>query len=199
MTLTIHRLVICTLLLTTLMGLNRAQADEWEAASRIINQASVQMLELLDSTTNKTELFASAKLILEPVISFETIARGVMGQFFRRASDDQKKRFESVVKQTLLQTYIAVLSTYKIEAFTINPNPVDEDKANHERIWVKVVAGGSVFDIYYSMRLIDSQWKLTNLIIDGVNLGLVFRTQFASAMSTHNGDMNQVIEKWLSS
>ena len=49
------------------------------------------------------------------------------------------------------------------------------------------------------LHYIDSQWKLTNLIIDGVNLGLVFRTQFASAMSTHNGDMNQVIEKWLSS
>ena len=90
MTLTIHRLVICTLLLATLMGLNRVQADEWETASRVINQASVQMLELLDSTTNKTELFASAKLILEPIISFETIARGVMGKFFRRASDDQK-------------------------------------------------------------------------------------------------------------
>jgi phospholipid transport system substrate-binding protein len=199
MTLIIHRLVVCTLLSAALIGLNRAQADEWEAASQIINQASVQMLELLDSTANKTEIFASAQLILEPVISFETISRGVMGKFFRRANDDQKKRFEKVLKQTLLQTYIAVLSTYKIEAFTINPNPVNEDKVNYERVWVKVVAGGSAFDIYYSMRLIDSQWKLTNLIIDGVNLGLVFRTQFASAMNTHNSDMNQVIEKWLSS
>jgi phospholipid transport system substrate-binding protein len=199
MTLITHRLIILTLLLIIVTGSNRILADEWQAASKIVDQASMQMLQLLKTTNSKTELFSGAQSILEPVISFEAIARGVMGKFFRRASTDQRQRFEKVLRQTLLQTYIAVLSAYDIEEFTIKANLVNDNRTNRERVWVKVMADGELFDIYYSMRLIDGQWKLINVVLDGINLGLAFRTQFASAMHSHKNDMDQVIEQWLSS
>jgi phospholipid transport system substrate-binding protein len=199
MALTIRRLKILAFLLAIVLGISRVQASDWQAASQMVNQTSMQMIDLLSTTTSEAELFAGARRILGPMVSFEVIARGVMGKFFRRASGEQKQRFEQALRQTLLRTYIAVLSAYKIEEFTIKPNVMDDNKANRERIWVKALADGSVFDIYYSMRLIDGQWKLTNLVLDGVNLGLVFRTQFASAMSNHKGNMDRVIEQWLSS
>ena len=42
------------------------------------------------------------------------------------------------------------------------------------------------------------EWKLINIIINGVNLGLTFRNQFYSLMKTEK-DLDKVIDKWAAS
>ena len=42
------------------------------------------------------------------------------------------------------------------------------------------------------------EWKLINIIINGVNLGLTFRNQFYSLMKKEN-DLDKVIDKWIAS
>ncbi len=46
------------------------------------------------------------------------------------------------------------------------------------------------------MRLDDGQWKVVNVIVNGINLGLTFRNQFDQAMRDHNRDYDAVINGW---
>ena len=41
-------------------------------------------------------------------------------------------------------------------------------------------------------------WRLRNIIIGGVNIGLTYRSQFASALKDpkYGGDMDKVIDAW---
>jgi len=41
-------------------------------------------------------------------------------------------------------------------------------------------------------------WRVQNLVIEGINIGLNYKTQFAAAMKDpqHGGDMNKVIDAW---
>jgi phospholipid transport system substrate-binding protein len=46
------------------------------------------------------------------------------------------------------------------------------------------------------MKKRQQGWRVTNVTIDGINLGLAFRQQFASAMAQNEGRMDDVIASW---
>ena len=44
----------------------------------------------------------------------------------------------------------------------------------------------------------DGSWRMYNIIINGINIGLTYRNQFASAMKApeNNGSLDAVINGW---
>src|SRR5690606_41910804 len=55
---------------------------------------------------------------------------------------------------------------------------------------------GNVYPVTYTMANIDGQWKVRNVIVEGINIGLLFRDQFAQAMQNHRNDLDAVIDNW---
>src|SRR5690554_1073127 len=55
---------------------------------------------------------------------------------------------------------------------------------------------GNVYPVTYTMANIDGQWKVRNVIVEGINIGLLFRDQFAQAMQTHRNNLDAVIDNW---
>ena len=59
-----------------------------------------------------------------------------------------------------------------------------------------MLKGGEQYQVQYSLFLNDQQqWKVENLVVEGINIGLVFRNQFAHYMEQFN-DVSKVIESW---
>jgi phospholipid transport system substrate-binding protein len=55
---------------------------------------------------------------------------------------------------------------------------------------------GTIYPVAYSMFLDDArQWRVQNVIVNGINLGLTFRSQFASSMDQKQ-NIDQVIDGW---
>ena len=44
----------------------------------------------------------------------------------------------------------------------------------------------------------EDGWKIINIIINGVNLGLTFRNQFQSLATFHNDDIEEILNNWVS-
>jgi phospholipid transport system substrate-binding protein len=57
-------------------------------------------------------------------------------------------------------------------------------------------ANNAIYPVEYSLTLEDNRWLLRNVSIEGINIGLQFRSQFASFMSQYRNDIDQVIENW---
>ena len=43
----------------------------------------------------------------------------------------------------------------------------------------------------------EGEWKIINIVVNGVNLGLTFRNQFYSLSIKRNADIDLVIEEWV--
>ena len=41
-----------------------------------------------------------------------------------------------------------------------------------------------------------AEWRVINVIINGINLGKTFRSQFVQAAQKNQGDLDQVIANW---
>ncbi|MBT7330550.1 MAG: ABC transporter substrate-binding protein [Oceanospirillaceae bacterium] len=191
----------------------QANDPEWLAASEVVSDSTQAMIELLqyerEEATRKSEitgasvgldeqaLLAQMAIILDPVVDFESIAKGEMAKFYRRASAVQIEAFNTSFRTSLLNTYSRAVVAFKINNYEVQPNVSSSSKPGRQKVWVKVYANGAAYNINYAVKLRPQGWKVTNVTLDGINLGLAFRQQFATAMAQNKGNMDDVIAFWL--
>lgn len=175
-------------------------ASEWDGASRVVVTTTKSTLEVIQQVQGQADDVAKARIaaVLAPVVDYQTIAKGVMAKFYRRADAAQQQAFSGVFQTSLENTYANAVLTFDVQDFELQPSPGDDGREGREKVWVKVYADNSVYDIHYTMSSKTGAWKVTNVVLDGVNIGLAFRNQFANAMREHRNDYDAVIAQWVS-
>ena len=137
---------------------------------------------------------------LEPLVDFKRISRNVMGKYYKDANKTQIEKFNKVFKSTLLNSYSKTLAEFKDERIIVSKETKKSSKGNREKVFLQIFTSTKVYPATYDMYLNDQgKWKLINIVINGVNLGLTFRNQFYSLMKSESNDIDLVIEKWITS
>ncbi|MBB3329992.1 phospholipid transport system substrate-binding protein [Halomonas campaniensis] len=146
---------------------------------------------------NLDELKALVDDSLDDIADFRYIGASVMGRYFQNASPQQRSRFVETFRQTLIDTYTRGLVTFdyrELRVLDAQRAPRHEDQASVD---MEVVAmDGTVYPVSYSLRLSGGEWKVVNVIVNGINLGLTFRNQFDQAMRDQGRDYDAVIDGW---
>ena len=146
------------------------------------------------------EFINAISLSLQPLVDFKRISRNVMGKYYKDANKAQIEKFNKVFKSTLLNSYSKTLAEFKDERIIVSKETKKSSKANREKVFLQIFTSTKVYPATYDMYLNDQgQWKLINIVINGVNLGLTFRNQFYSLMKSESNDIDLVIEKWITS
>ena len=146
------------------------------------------------------EFINAISLSLQPLVDFKRISRNVMGKYYKDANKAQIEKFNKVFKSTLLNSYSKTLAEFKDERIIVSKETKKSSKRNREKVFLQIFTSTKVYPATYDMYLNDQgQWKLINIVINGVNLGLTFRNQFYSLMKSESNDIDLVIEKWITS
>ncbi len=183
----------------------RAAQDEARDATEMVRDTTDQVLDLIErgrgyADEDAERFYREVEALLSPVVDFEAFARSVMAVHYRDASPEQRERFAERFKWGLVRTYAMALLEFKNGKVVVVPP--DRPARNPERQTVKMeirTAEGEVYPVLYSVtKNDDGEWKVRNLIVNGVNMGLTYRNQFNSAMrdSQYDGDMDKVIDAW---
>ncbi|RQW70649.1 ABC transporter substrate-binding protein [Halomonas sp. YLB-10] len=134
---------------------------------------------------------------LRGVADFRYIGASVMGRYFNNATPEQRSRFAEVFKQTLLDTYAKGLVTFEYKEVRVLDNQSASRYDDQDSVEMEVVAtDGTIYPVNYTLRKSNGQWRVVNVIVNGINLGLTFRNQFDQAMRDHNRDYDAVINNW---
>lgn len=134
---------------------------------------------------------------ITPFVDIPGIARGVMGQYFRQASPEQRNRFAATFKQSLIRTYANGLAGYNNQKIVVKPYTPGSD-INRAQVDVEVtLESGTMVPVTFQMvRDGAGVWKARNLIINGLNLGLTFRKRFAEVVEQSAGNLDKAIVGW---
>ena len=123
-----------------------------------------------------------------------------MGKYYKDANTQQIEKFNKVFKASLLDTYSKTLAEFKDEEILVSSKVKKSSKGNREKVTLQIVTSTKVYPAIYDMYLNkQGQWKLINIVINGVNLGLTFRNQFYSLMEKEENNLDAVIERWVTS
>lgn len=136
--------------------------------------------------------------ILEPVVDFDEIARAVMSVQGENITAIQAERFASVFKNSMVRLYLESFIAFEVTEIETSPPEAEFDPSTgRATVQMMATGNGNTFAINYSMRTnTDGVWKVRNIIVDGINLGLTYRNQFSGAMARHNNDIDEVIQTW---
>ena len=142
---------------------------------------------------------AKINTIFEPMVDFRRVGASVMGKkYYRAATKDQRLRFISVFKTSLLDTYSSTLAQWGDQ--TIKTNFSKKIVFNKtEDVNQSLVTSNNIYPITYKVRNDGKgNWSIINIIVNGVNLGLTFRNQFQALALEHNEDIDEIINNWIS-
>ncbi len=145
---------------------------------------------------NPQSFYDTLERILGPVVDSEGISRSIMTvKYSRGASDAQLKRFEENFKRSLMQFYGNALLEYGNQGIRVLP--AKAEGAERASVGMEVTDNkGVVYPVSYTMVQLDGQWKLRNVIINGINVGKLFRDQFADSMQRNGNDLDKTIDGW---
>lgn len=186
-----------------------------EGAHEVVRQATEAVMSTVDEAQSYVDseperFYGQLEDILDSVVDFRGFARGVMGPYAsseryrsldaegREQLRDQLERFTEVMRVGLVRTYGKGLLAFG--GSRIELPEISEEEASGSRAAVRQLIysdGSEPYVLVYHMgRDKDGTWKLRNMVIENVNLGEIYRSQFESAARKHDGDLNQVIDGW---
>ena len=143
--------------------------------------------------------FKQVEGVLDGVVNFPFIAASVMGKAtYAKATPAQREQFLTVFKDGMVKSLGKGILGYADSPVTLAG--VITDPKNDKRVVVKqeLTADGATHKLDYTMvQGKTDEWKLINVVLNGVNLGQSFSGQFKAGLKKYNGDIDKVIANWL--
>ena len=169
-----------------------------------IDENAQKMVRVL---TEDSSLFESDRVlyenkikeIFEPMIDFRRVAASVMGKkYYLLATKEERAEFVLIFRDSLLDTYAETLAQWGDSTITTEFPKNKEELSKNVEVKQTLDTGTSKYPISYKLRKSKDGWKIVNIIINGVNLGLTFRNQFQALAVSHNENISDTLKNWVS-
>ena len=146
--------------------------------------------------SNPNAFYDALNRILGPVVDADGISKSIMTvKYSRKATPEQMQRFQENFKRSLMQFYGNALLEYNNQGIAVDPAKADDGK--RASVGMKVTGNnGAVYPVQYTMENIGGEWKVRNVIVNGINIGKLFRDQFADAMQRNGNALDKPIDGW---
>ncbi|MCP1474464.1 ABC transporter substrate-binding protein [Pseudomonas koreensis] len=178
-----------------------ANAAPGQSAHDLIQDTTNRMLADLQANKEKykqdpQDFYAALNSIVGPVVDAEGISKSIMTvKYSRKATPEQMQRFQENFKRGLFQFYGNALLEYNNQGITVDPAKDESGDRTSVNMTVKG-SNGAIYPVQYTLEKIGGEWKLRNVIINGINIGKLFRDQFADAMQRNGNDLDKTIDGW---
>ena len=178
-----------------------ASAAPGQSAHDLIQDTTNRMLADLSANKEKykkdpQDFYTALNTIVGPVVDAEGISKSIMTvKYSRKATPAQMQTFQENFKRGLFQFYGNALLEYNNQGITVDP--AKDESGDRTSVGMTVKGNnGAIYPVQYTLEKINGEWKLRNVIINGINIGKLFRDQFADAMQRNGNDLDKTIDNW---
>lgn len=151
----------------------------------LVEASAKKMLQELDANRatyrkDPAKLDNLVATVLLPYFDSEYAARLVLGQHWRAASEEQRKRFIDAFYQRMLRNYGSALAEFTADRLTVLPFKGDLASGQATvRTEIRRDDGTRV-PVNYSVRGTPQGWKAWDVTIEGISYVKNFRTDFGA-------------------
>lgn len=140
--------------------------------------------------TNPTLVYSLANKIVVPHADLTEMSQRVLPPHtWNSASVSQRDQFKQQFTSLLVRTYASALADYTDQTIRFYPVRGGYEGKKSVRVDSQIVRNdGPPVSVNYRLVLEGSDWKLYDLIVEGVSLLESFRSQFADKLSQGNID-----------
>ncbi len=146
---------------------------------------------------DQSKIYALAEDKILPNFNFDRVSQLVLGRAWTKATPEQQQAFQREFRSLMLRTYATALSKYRNQ--TIEYKPLRSQPGDKEATVKTLILqpGGQPVAVDYTLENSAGNWKVYDIVIEGVSLVTNYRGQFATEIkqSGIDGLIQKLAEK----
>ena len=140
---------------------------------------------------NEGQREARFREIFQDAFDVPTIGRYVLGVHWRNANEQQRAAYLKAFTGFIVKTYANRLRDYSGQHVQVSRSAPIDDKFMVES---EIVGGGKApIKVVWQVEKRDAALKITDVVIEGVSLGLTQRSDFSSYINQNGGKLEALI------
>ena len=178
------------------LSVNVNAADLLEP-EKVIEDASIQLKQRMQDpsfTKDFRKITEFVHTVLYPRADFDLISSLVLGKLWKQASPVEKDAFKKEFETLLTRTYSRAFVEFKEWSVRFLPINAGDDQ---RKVMVKTEVlqpGLQPISVNYRMLLRGGEWKVYDILIEGVSLVTNYRTSFKNDVE-RTGSLQEVINQ----
>jgi phospholipid transport system substrate-binding protein len=137
----------------------------------------------LQGEANKEAKEKKIESIADQMFDYVVLSRLTLGRGWKEFNKEQQKEFVSLYRSILEKAYMDKILAYTDEKVLFDKEMMlSEDKAE---VQTKIITKSTEIPINYRLYLKDGQWRVYDVIIEGISLIKNYRTQFREILANN--------------
>ena len=184
-------LIILSLLIgsTSLAATSNAIAAD---ANIFMSELWTRAVEVLDKKAPLTERLTRFRQLFQADFDGPGIARFVLGRYWRTASEQEQREYMKLFEDYVIFVYGTRLSHFNGETFKVRGSRTDESGTI---VSTDIISPSGEPPIKVDWRLVADRgaFKINDVIIDGISMMVTQRSEFASIIQSHGGQVGGLL------
>lgn len=146
----------------------------------------------LAGQSGKSQKIEKIKKIIDDFFDYTILSRLTLGKNWKKLTSDQQKEFIVLYRALLEQVYMDRILAYSDEKVEfLKESKISEKKSE---VQTRIVTPTTQIPIYYRLYFRNEQWKVYDVIIEGVSLVKSYRGQFNTILTNKSpGELIQIL------
>lgn len=164
-----------------------------DPAGKFIDGMGARAIGFLgDEKLSQDQKEAEFRKLLRQSFDMSTIGRFALGRYWKTATPAQKKQYQKLFEDMVVDVYSARFEEYNGQGFHVKSARPDTDSDSIVTSFI-VPDEGPQIQVDWRVRKKDGGYKIVDVIIEGVSMALTQRSDFASVIQRGGGNMDVLI------
>lgn len=128
---------------------------------------------------------------VQGVFSFEETAKRALGRHWNGRTPQEQQEFTETFKSILKNIYLDKSDSYAQENIVYISEMVEGDRSKVNTYFL--TSDSKQIDVVFSMKILGGEWKIYDVIVEGVSIVGNYRSQFNSILS--NSTFAELMDK----
>lgn len=169
-----------------------------EGAADYITELSRNAIDQLSaSDISAAERAERARKILEANFAGRDLARFVLGRYWRVASEQQRERFMTLLREVALTRFLPTFQHLSMDQVTIERAIADPQAQGVARVITRVdVPDRAPVKLAWRVRPSDDgSYEIVDIMAEGVSMAITLRSEYASVIEQNGGQVEALLTR----
>ncbi len=171
----VYRLTLAFLIIVT--ATNFLFAGAGPAPDELIRTRNETIRKILDQAGETVDDATREKLkdIINGLIDFRELSRLALGKYWKERTEQERADFVDVFRKLIRNSSVKKLEIYRADRIEYEKPVINGDKAV---VTTTAYKGRKNVEIVYKMHRVDGEWKVYDMVVDGVSTARNYRDSF---------------------
>ncbi len=187
-------LACCLVVLMAIPGARAGNPGD-EAGDFITSLADKAIAALTEEGISRDQRVARFRVLLNENFAVRSIGRWVLGRYWRKATYAERSEYMKLFENLIVTTYVDRFERYSGETLTVAKTVVK--KAGDVIVFSQITRSQGVkpINVDWRVRVNKGQYKIVDVIVEGISMGQTQRSEFASVIRNNGGNVKGLLAK----